>query len=161
MIANGIGGTGWNTTGANAALTRIQSILTTLQISTPAGTVVPLVPQYMQLDLGYNDAGGNMTTLAANMTACIQAIQAAWPTTKLWVMGPATPLGNTTNLGLVRTAVMAVAAQFNLPFIDVLNFVTSANHGRYTSASDNTHPNGDAGNEYLAGRKAPLIAAIL
>jgi lysophospholipase L1-like esterase len=161
VLANGIGGSGWNTTGSNAALTRVQSILSTLQVSTPQGTAIPIVPQYVQLDLGYNDAGSSMTTLSSTMVACVQAIQAAWPTTKIWAMGPATPLGMTTNLGLVRTAVMAVAAQFNLPFIDVLNFVTSANHGRYTSASDNTHPNGDAGNEYLAGRKAPLISAIL
>lgn len=160
VLANGIGGSGWNTSGANAALTRINNIITNLKVSTPSGTLVPLVPQYVQLDLGYNDAGGDMVALAANLTACIQALQSAWPQTKIYAKGPATPIGATTNLDTVRTTVMPIYAQFGIPFVDVRNWVNSTNSGRYTF-SDNTHPNGDAGYEYLAGRTAAAVAAIL
>lgn len=149
-IPNGIGGSGWLTTGANAALTRLQAIIASLTY----------VPQYVQLDLGYNDAGGNMTTLAANLTACIQLIQTSWPQAKIFAKGPATPIGASTNLDLVRSTVMPIYAQFGIPFVDVRNWVNSTNSGRYTNA-DNTHPNGDAGNEYLCSRIAPVLATLL
>jgi hypothetical protein len=57
-MPDGIGGSGWLSTGSNAPATRISHKLATLTRT----------PDYVFFDLGYNDAGGNMTTLAANST---------------------------------------------------------------------------------------------
>lgn len=148
-MPDGIGSTGWLTTSTNAPAQRVADKLATLVFD----------PDYVFLDLGFNDGGGNMTTLATNFDATVAAVRAAKPKAKIIVFGPATPVGNTTNLGLVKAAVSARCTALGLVFIDVQDWVNSSNKSLYT-AVDNTHPT-QAGYDYIGGRKAQAVAAYL
>lgn len=150
-IPDGVGGSGWNTTGTNLVTTRVSARLAALTH----------VPEYVFLDLGYNDAGGNMTTLATNFAAAVAAIKAAVPKAKIICFGPATPLGPTTNLTTVQTTVSGLCATAGITFIDVSGFITAANgFGVYTNTGDSTHPT-QGGYDYLAARKAQAVAHAL
>lgn len=149
-LADGIGGSGWTSSGSNAPQNRIQSKLTTLSYP----------PKYIILSLGYNDApGGNIPLLQTNFTASYQLIQSTFPAAKVIVIGPATPLGATPQLDAVRTAIMSLCEQYSLTFIDVRNWINENNKDLYTSF-DNVHPN-DAGYFYRGGRFANELKNII
>jgi lysophospholipase L1-like esterase len=148
-LPDGIGGSGWNSAGATAPATRATNKLTALTYK----------PDYVFLDLGYNDAGGNMTTLAASFDATVTAIKAAVPKAKIIAFGPATPLGATANLTLVKNAVSARCTAGGIPFIDVENWVDGTNKSVYTDV-DNVHPK-PAGHAYIGARKAQAVASYL
>lgn len=137
---HGVGGAGWNTTGTNAPATRVATHFPNLTEE----------PTAVILALGYNDAGGNMTTLAASHAATVDAVAAVFPNTRIWTMGPWTPIGGTVNLTLVKNALVTSAAAKSSPFIDIENVINSANKGTWTGG-DNTHPNA-AGHVYIGQR---------
>jgi lysophospholipase L1-like esterase len=149
-IPDGIGGTGWNSTSANDPATRVARLTSLNRVSEV---------KYVFLDLGYNDAGGNMTTLATNFAATVAAVRLAAPLATVIAFGPATPLGNTTNLGLVKTAVAAQCAALGIPFVDVQDWVSATNKSLYT-AGDNVHPT-QAGYDFIAGRRAQAVSALV
>jgi lysophospholipase L1-like esterase len=148
-LPDGIGGSGWNSTGSTAPVTRATNKLTALTYK----------PDYVFLDLGYNDAGGNMTTLADSFDATVAAIRSIVPAAKIIAFGPATPLGGSANLTAVKNAVSARCTALGIPFIDVENWVDGTNKSVYTDA-DNVHPK-PAGHAYIGARKAQAVASYL
>ncbi|VVT53938.1 hypothetical protein UYSO10_4962 [Kosakonia radicincitans] len=149
-LADGIGGSGWTSTSSTQPQQRITSKLATLTRA----------PEYVFLSLGYNDApGGNITLLQTNFTASVALIRQYCPMAKIIVMGPATPIGSTTQLNAVRSAVMALCSTLGLSFIDVADWVNSRNKTLYT-ANDNTHPN-DAGYAFRAARFSQALLSVL
>lgn len=147
-IPNGIGGTGWNSSSPNEPATRMTNILQ--KLSYP--------PTRIFLDLGLNDAGGNMTTAAASFDATVAVIDQYAPRAEVFVMGAATPLGATANLDLVDAMLTARAAAYGYPFISRRNVVNTANKGRYTGG-DNLHLT-DAGHEMRAAYDARKISEL-
>lgn len=151
-VPDGVGGSGWLTAATGDPVTRVQTKL---------GALTRTV-DYVFLDLGYNDAGGNMTTLATVFDNTVAAIRATTQaaSARIIAFGPHTPLGTTGNLDLVKAAVSARATANGIPFVDVSTFVTSANKSLYTGA-DNVHPLGQVGHDYLAGRYAQAVTSLL
>lgn len=149
-LADGIGGSGWTSTGTTQPQQRITAKLATLT----------RVPEYIFLSLGYNDAAaGNITLLQTNFTASVALIRQYCPMAKIIVMGPATPIGSTTQINAIRSAVMALCTTLGLPFIDVSDWVNSRNKTLYT-AGDNVHPN-DAGYAFRAARFSQALLSVL
>lgn len=148
-LADGIGGKGWNSTSTDAPATRLGDKLAGLTRD----------PNVIFLDMGYNDAGGNMTTAATAFDATVAAARAAVPDAQIIAFGPATPVGETANLILVKNMLSGRCAALGVDFIDVSTLVTSSNKSVYTDV-DNTHPN-QAGHDYLGARKAQLVAPVL
>lgn len=149
-LADGIGGSGWTSTSSTQPQQRITAKLATLT----------RIPEYIFLSLGYNDApGGNISLLQTNFTASVALIRQYCPMAKIIVMGPATPLGSTTAINAVRSAVIALCSTLGLPFIDVADWVNSRNKTLYT-ANDNTHPN-DAGYAFRAARFSQALLSVL
>lgn len=136
-VADGVGGTGWNSTSANAVATRVTNYFNTI-IKKPT-TVVTC--------FGYNDAGGNMITLQTNYAAFVTAVRAINPTVRIITFGAWTPLGNTTNLDLVDAALTTACTANSTTFISLRNVVNSVNKTVYT-AGDNVHPT-VTGHEFL------------
>ena len=149
VVGLGVGSTGWNTVSPNTPADRVASMLLRSN-----------VPDYVMFALGFNDAGGNMTTLAASAEAAIAAVQAGAPNAKILVLGPWTPGGETTNLQTVKTTLSGVCSSVGVDFVDISTVFTAANKSLYVGG-DNIHPNGDAGHEYLGGRVAQLVAPYL
>lgn len=149
ILPDGIGGAGWNSGGATAPATRITAKLATLTRT----------PAYVFLDMGYNDAGGNMTTLATAFDTAVTAIRSAAPNAKIFAFGPATPIGRTTNLDAVRDAISVRCAANGVTFIDVGDWVNSSNRTIYTGV-DNAHPT-SRGHKYLGARRAEVIRPLL
>lgn len=148
VISDGVGGSGWNSTGSNVPATRVARL-----------AAMTRTPDYVFLDLGYNDAGGNMETLATAFDAAVSAIRSAAPSARILCFGPATPRGATTNLDAVRTALIARCVASGIPFVDVRNWVTSANSAIYTGG-DNVHPTA-RGHKYLGVRRAETVRPLL
>lgn len=144
-LANGISGSGWNSTAGQYPTTRINSELANCSY----------LPDYVILALGFNDAGGNMTTLKSSMREAIAAIRKIVPAAKLIGYGTATPVGGTANLALVEAALKEVYAEQRIPFISLYDVVNAANSKFYT-ISDNTHPS-DAGHRIRAAAIADEI----
>lgn len=137
-LANGISGSGWNSTAGQYPTTRINSELANCSY----------LPDYVIFALGFNDAGGNITTLKASMREAIAAVRKIVPKAKLIGYGTATPVGGTANLALVEAALKEVYAEQGVSFISLYDVVNSANSKFYT-ISDNTHPS-DAGHRARA-----------
>lgn len=149
-IADGIGGSGWTSSGSTQPQQRAQAKLSSITYA----------PDYIFLSLGYNDApGGNITLLQTNFTATLAVIRSLQPKAKIIVIGPATPLGSTTQISAVRTAVMDLCSQNSLPFVDVNNWVNANNKQLYTSG-DNVHPSND-GHMFRGARLAQAIQQYL
>jgi lysophospholipase L1-like esterase len=144
---DGIGGTGWTSTSTSLPTTRIAACLA--QLTSTPDTIVTA--------LGYNDAGGNMTTLATNYDAAVAAIRAAAPSARVVTVGPWTPLGTTANLTTVKTTLSGRAAALGVTFIDIENVVSSVNKAINTGG-DNVHPT-PAGHQFLGYRIAELMRA--
>lgn len=149
-IADGIGGSGWTSTGSTQPQQRAQAKLSTITYA----------PDYIFLSLGYNDApGGNITLLQTNFNATIPVLKTLCPKARIIVIGPATPLGATTQISAVRTAMMDLCTQYGLPFVDVNNWVNASNKQLYTSG-DNVHPSND-GHMFRGARLAQAIQQYL
>lgn len=162
-LPDGIGGTGWNSTGTSAVQTRIQQKLYNLTYP----------PDYVWFNLGYNDNGDDaaqIATLEANFAACVALVQQKFPNAQIICLGPATPEGATVGLNNIRAALITQCTAFNIPFIDVRNWVFAGGGGLQPALggnshiytySDNTHPNGDTGYGFLGGRYAEVAWSIL
>jgi hypothetical protein len=152
VISDGIGSTGWNSPSGNIPATRI---------TTKLNALVRQV-DYVSFDLGLNDAGGSMVTAASAFDAAFAAV-AASPSvkvsTKYFAFGPATPVGRTTNLDLVRDMLIARCAANGVTFIDVGDWVNSVNKVIYTDV-DNVHPV-PLGHKFLGARRAVAIRPYL
>lgn len=149
VLPDGLGGSGWNTASPNDPVSRINGRL----------AVLTEKPSIVFLDLGLNDAGGDMAALATRFNAAVAAIRATVPTARIIVFGPATPVGETGNLATVKTTIAGLCATAGLSFIDVANWVNANNKTAYTGG-DNTHPT-QAGYEYLAARRAQVVSPLL
>lgn len=149
VYQDGVGGAGWASSGGNVPATRVAKRLAKLNQT----------PDLIVTCFGYNDAGGNMTTLATNFDAWVAAVKAIFPKTKIVVVGPWTPLGSTANLDTVESTLSGRCAALKLSFISVKNFVNAANKSRYTSG-DNVHPT-QLGHNFLGSRLADLLMVEL
>ena len=145
LLSDGLSGSGWNSTSTSAPDARAAAAL--------AG--ISQTPQYVFLDLGFNDAGGNMTTAATAFDATVAAIRAEYPSVTIICFGPATPVGATANLDLVRDMLIARCAANNVAFVDVRNWVNATNKVRYTGV-DNTHPTAE-GYVFLGALRAVKV----
>lgn len=140
-LADGIGGTGWTSTGSRQPQERIKTKLATLS----------RLPEYVFLSLGYNDApGGNIDLLKTNFAESVELVREICPLAKIVVFGPATPAGSTVQLDAVRDALIEQCKALDLLFIDVKDWVNARNRTIYT-VGDNVHPS-DAGYAYRATR---------
>lgn len=130
-IADGISGSGWTSTQDG----RVPPERVRLKLGN-----ITRQPQYVFLSLGYNDApAGRIELLKTNFTESVTEIRRLCPLAKIIVIGPATPLGHTTALDVIRTALMECCTTLNLPFVDMRDVVNSSNKNLYTG-SDNVHP---------------------
>lgn len=146
-IADGIGGKGWTSTDSSIPQQRVADKLAILNDK----------PEYVFLSLGYNDAAaGRLDVLETNFRATIAKLKEIVPLAKIVVIGPATPMGKTTQITAIRTKLMELATEFSLMFVDVDDWINAANAKLYT-LNDNTHPN-DAGYIYRGVRLAQAIA---
>ncbi|MCU6406662.1 SGNH/GDSL hydrolase family protein [Enterobacter quasiroggenkampii] len=136
-IADGISGSGWGS--------QQEGRVPEWRVRNKLG-VITQTPQYVFLSLGYNDAGGNINTIRNSFVSSVQAVREVCPLAKIFVIGPATPIGHTKQLDEIRAALMNQCSILRLTFIDVRDVVNSSNAGIYTG-SDNTHPS-DAGHLY-------------
>lgn len=149
VYQDGVGGSGWVSTGGNVPATRVGKRLAKMTET----------PDLIVSCFGYNDAGGNMTTLATNFNAWVAAVRALYPKTKIVVFGPWTPLGSTANLDAVESTIAGRCAALRLPFISIKNLVSGSNKARYTSG-DNVHPT-QVGHDFLGSRLADLLLVEL
>lgn len=145
-LADGIGGSGWTSTGERIPATRVTNKLLTLS----------RVPDYIIFSLGYNDSvAGRVEELKTNMDAALEIVKTNFPTVPVILIGPATPQGETEAINKIRTAVMEQAEKHSLKFVDVQGWITKENAEEYTS-HDLVHPN-DAG----YARRGSLFASFL
>ncbi|MBL5914653.1 SGNH/GDSL hydrolase family protein [Enterobacter asburiae] len=148
-LADGIGGSGWTSTGSTQPQQRIQNKLTSITYK----------PELIILSLGYNDApGGNIGLLQTNWRESVALIRKLCPAAKIIQIGPATPLGSTTQISAVRSALISLCTEAKIPFIDVDNWVNANNKNLYTQG-DNVHPT-DAGHWFRGSRLACAISEI-
>ncbi|MDW3568239.1 MULTISPECIES: SGNH/GDSL hydrolase family protein [Enterobacter cloacae complex] len=148
-IADGIGGAGWTSSGSTQPQQRIQNKLTSITYK----------PEIITLALGYNDApGGNITLLQTNWRASVALIRQLCPLARIIQIGPATPVGSTTQISAVRTALMNLCSEAAVPFIDVNDWINVNNKQLYTDG-DLVHPN-DAGHWFRGSRLACAISEI-
>lgn len=145
-LADGIGGSGWTSTGERVPATRVTNKLLTLSRT----------PDYIIFSLGYNDSvAGRVEELKTNMDAALEIVKTNFPTVPVILIGPATPQGETEAINKIRTAVMEQAEKHSLKFVDVQGWITKENAEEYTS-HDLVHPN-DAG----YARRGSLFASFL
>lgn len=150
-IADGIGGSGWTSS--------TESTIPQNRVRDKLGSITR-TPDYIFLSLGYNDAAaGRIEVLKTNFTASVELARQLCPKAKIIVIGPATPVGATTQLDAIRTGVMELCTQLSLDFVDIRNWVNGNNKGLYT-APDQVHPN-DAGYYYRGGRMAQALSQFL
>ncbi|MBL5911244.1 GDSL-type esterase/lipase family protein [Enterobacter asburiae] len=148
-IADGIGGSGWTSTGSTQPQQRIQNKLTSITYR----------PDLIILSLGYNDApGGNISLLQTNWRESVALIRQLCPAARVIQIGPATPLGSTTQISAVRSALISLCAESGIPFVDVDNWVNANNKNLYTQG-DNVHPT-DPGHWFRGSRLACAISEI-
>jgi lysophospholipase L1-like esterase len=144
---DGVGGTGWNSSDANEPAARVLARIAAMSRT----------PDIVVSALGYNDVGGNLVSLSERYRAWAAAVHAALPDRPIVTFGPWTPLGNGSSLDALRTVLHDEAQRAGAHFIDIADWVTVANRGRFIGG-DNVHPN-RAGHVYLARRAAQAIAA--
>lgn len=151
LVTDGVGGTGWNSTGSNVPATRITTNL--------GGLNALASVKYVFFDLGYNDSGTDMTAAASAFDAAVAAVASVAPTAQIVVFGPATPQGATTGLDAVRTMLMDRCTAHGLDFVDQRNLLNLTNAPRYVY-TDNTHPTAD-GHRYLGAVRAVDVRSLL
>lgn len=149
-IADGIGGKGWTSSDSSIPQQRVADKLAILNDT----------PEYVFISLGYNDAAaGRLDVLETNFRATMAKLTEVAPLAKVVIIGPATPMGKTTQITAIRTKLMELTTEFGLMFVDVDDWVNAANAKLYT-LNDNTHPN-SAGYVYRGVRLAQAIAPVL
>ncbi|SQH94356.1 Uncharacterised protein [Salmonella enterica subsp. salamae] len=84
------------------------------------------------------------------------AVRRTCPLAKIIVIGPAPPVGSTTQLNVIREAMTEMYASLDIAFVDVRDVVNAANKGLYTG-SDMVHP-GDAGHVYRGMQMAIRVS---
>ncbi len=67
------------------------------------------------------------------------AVRRTCPLAKIIVIGPAPPVGSTTQLNVIREAMTEMYASLDIAFVDVRDVVNAANKDLYTG-SDMVHP---------------------
>ena len=149
-LPDGVGGSGW--TGGTAGLPAAR-------VNAKLAPLVPRKPDYVILDMGLNNAMSDVAAVKTGFNDAVAAVQTAAPLAKIIVFGPATPLGETTQLAGIKTALQERCAALSLTFIDVANWVNLENKSRYTDA-DNTHPT-PLGHIYIGARKAGAIRRVI
>lgn len=135
-IAEGIGGSGWNSTGGQYPATRVSTRLANINRR----------PDAIVFALGYNDAaaintGTNKQKLIVSMQEAVSAAKAAHPNIPIVVISSATPKGITDNIQSVYDLVKEFCSKNGIELLEVSQAVTNANSVVYTGA-DNVHPNG-------------------
>ncbi|ECC1660944.1 SGNH/GDSL hydrolase family protein [Salmonella enterica subsp. salamae] len=150
-IADGISGAGWTSIqDGKRPPERVEMKLSSITRK----------PDLVFFSMGYNDAGANnLELLRRNFRASVNVVRTHCPRAKIINIGPATPIGSTTNLNLIRGALIELCEELNITFIDVNNWVNSGNKQLYTS-KDNVHPT-DAGYAYIGIRIAQEISRYL
>jgi len=150
-IADGISGAGWTSIqDGRRPPERVEMKLSSITRK----------PDFVFFSMGYNDAGANnLELLRQNFRASVNVVRTHCPGAKIINIGPATPIGSTTNLNLIRGAIMELCEELNITFIDVNNWVNSGNKQLYTS-KDNVHPT-DAGYAYTGIRIAQETSRYL
>lgn len=126
-----ISSSGWLTTTPNTPLERF----------TNKQALLLEQPSLVVSCLGYNDAGGNMTTLGTNYAAWFAAVKAAWPSVPIYTVGPWTPQGSTANLTLVKNALSTACTAAGGTFVDFENVVSVGNKNIWVGG-DFVHFNG-------------------
>lgn len=154
-IAEGIGGSGWNSTGGQYPATRIANRLLKMNRK----------PDVVSLALAYNDAaaintGTNADKLAISMRESINLIRQNLPGVPIIHISCATPKGITPQIQRVIDITTDVCASESIEMIGISDYVTSQNSSFYTG-TDNVHP-GTLGHEYrgLAMARESLKAAL-
>lgn len=140
-IAEGIGGSGWNSAGGQYPAARVLSRLAKISRK----------PDVISFALGYNDAaainsGTNKAKMVTSMSEAVSAAREAHPDVPIIFISPATPKGMTAQIQEVYDLAKEFCMENGIEFIEVSDAVTSANSVIYTG-TDNVHPNG-VGHQY-------------
>lgn len=139
--SHGIGGSGYRTASPNDPVTRISTVIPSLR----------QMPDVAVVALGYNDAAASQSEISVACTSTIQALKQYLPSSKIVVVGPWTPLGDTTTLTNTRSTILACAQSAGVEFLDIQGIITAANASGYGNG-DSVHPN--AAGHYLLGQRA-------
>ncbi|ECL2125344.1 SGNH/GDSL hydrolase family protein [Salmonella enterica subsp. enterica] len=149
-IADGISGSGW---------TSLQEgRVPEWRVENKLGSITRK-PQYIFFSLGYNDWSADIARVRAAFPPAVAAARRICPLAKIIVIGPATPVGSTTQLNAIREAMAEMCAGLDIAFVDVSDVVNTANKGLYTG-SDRVHPS-DAGHVYRGVQIAMRVSALL
>lgn len=147
--SEGIGGTGYTTAGANSPATRITTYINNLQ-QRVGGVNTAVTPDIFAIALGFNDAGA----ADASIQAGFDAAYAAATTKPNLIIGPWTPQGSTGALTTVRSLLIAKAAQYGIPYLDLSGWMNSSNNQILNNfPGDPVHPL-PIGHDYLGFRMA-------
>lgn len=159
------GGTGYITPGSFATLA-----------DRVATDVIAWNPTRLVVWAGYNDNGGNQTTIGTAASSLYAAIKAGLPDCETYVIGCWSPTGTpATSISNTDATLRTAAAGAGLPFISPLTggcydntgtlvathgaFITAANAAGYVGA-DAIHPT-DAGHVYLSRRITAAIKQLM
>ncbi|EDU4962240.1 SGNH/GDSL hydrolase family protein [Salmonella enterica subsp. enterica serovar Saintpaul] len=149
-IADGISGSGW---------TSLQEgRVPEWRVENKLGSITRK-PQYIFFSLGYNDWSADIGRVRAAFPPAVAAARRICPLAKIIVIGPATPVGSTTQLNAIREAMAEMCAGLDIAFVDVSDVVNTANKGLYTG-SDRVHPS-DAGHVYRGVQMAIRVSELL
>lgn len=150
-IPDGVSAARWDDSTAGDSATRIANDLGSLNRA----------PDLIFYDLGFNNQNTptDQTVAVAALTAAVTAAQQLYPNATHVAFSPATPVGDTAKLASLRALEATAFAAKNVKFIDVTNWVNTANMAKYTIA-DNIHPT-YTGHAYLGARKAAAVRAAI
>lgn len=153
-IAEGIGGSGWNSAAGQYPMSRVQTRLAKLNRK----------PSVISWALGYNDAaailtGTNSQKLLVSMGECLAETRKVYSDVPIIQISSATPKGITTGIQKVIDLVNGFCSDNDIPVINISSYVTNANSAIYTG-TDNVHP-GTLGHEFrgMAMAREVLLAA--
>lgn len=154
-IAEGIGGSGWNSAGGQIPASRLQNRLLKMNRK----------PDVVSFALAYNDAaaintGTNASKLVTSMGDALKVVRDAMHDVPVIHISCATPKGITPQIQRVIDLTYDFCARNDIPVIGISNYVTAANSASYTG-TDNVHPN-PLGHEFrgLAMARESLMAAL-
>ncbi|EDS3395410.1 SGNH/GDSL hydrolase family protein [Salmonella enterica] len=149
-IADGISGSGW---------TSVQEgRVPAWRVENKLGNITRK-PQYIFFSLGYNDWSADIERVKAAFPPAVAAARRICPLAKIIVIGPATPVGSTTQLNAIREAIAQMCASQGIAFVDVRDIVNAANKNLYTGG-DMVHPS-DAGHIYRGVQIAMRVSEFL
>lgn len=138
LYADGIGSTGWLTASPNTPAERISKFGPVNLVRRNAGVDVSVSVTRMAYALGYNDAAGSQSAIAAQVDLAVAALAAAG-VVKPFFIGPWTPLGDTANLTTTAATIEARATAAGCKFVSASGIVTADNKAFLTGV-DNIHP---------------------